>query len=204
MTSGATGRGDVLQRAAIVWRGGKIRGASFGKKKSRGRRLVENLQTKLKQLISEIPGLPAFASEAITRDAMAQVRTWQKLHEIVADCIVENPTQNLPVLFSGVTDCNTLFGLMAFAAVYGGQRVYVPQHLAPEHPFREIAGDEAAAHLIKTLGGDTFVVPRLNKIYRMCSRRAIIEAKAIGRPLNDIVQLYQQNFNRVLETIRKG
>lgn len=204
MTSGAIGRGDVLQRVAIDSHGGKTWGANFGKKKSRGRQLVENLQTKLKQLLNAIPGLPAFASEAITRDALAQVRTWQKLHEIVADCIVENPAQNLPDLFSGVTDCNTLFGLMAFAAVYGGQRVYMPQRLAPDHPFREIAGDEAAAHLIKTLGGDTFVVPRLNKIYYMCSRKAIIEAKAIGRPLNDIVQLYQQNFNRVLEIIRKG
>ena len=145
-------------------------------------------------------GLPALVVGTVAREFEQRIGLLRRLFDIATDV---DDTDSLPDLFRGAHGKELLTGLLVFSVHYGGQRVYVPHALADEHPFTKTAGRLAASHIAATFGGLPLIVPTVDALYRVVRNRAICEAYAAGKTLNEIVREFDVAYPWVIEILNK-
>lgn len=71
----------------------------------------------------------------------------------------------------------------------GGQRIYVPDSIHPDHDLAVILGEEAAAALCARWGGEAFNLPIGHKFLLEARRERIKQLRDQGKSLNEIAGL---------------
>lgn len=70
---------------------------------------------------------------------------------------------------------------LIFTRRYGGQRIYVPQTITPEHPFAQLIGLEAAQALLTLWRGENDVrIPKADIALRQARNREIWQRRHVG------------------------
>lgn len=67
-----------------------------------------------------------------------------------------------------------------FLAQWGGTPLYIPAHVAPEHPLVRLAGPSVASALARRYGGERILVPLGARWRRIALRRRVLELRAAG------------------------
>lgn len=149
--------------------------------------------------LQEVHGLPTIAAQALARKTLAESLLWNRLASIQE---IDDATAGLPDLFSGATGQELINGLLSFCWAYGSKRVYVPHTIDAGHPFHEVAGPAAAAHLAATFGGLPLIVPTVTSLARVIRNQAIREEYRAGKSLNELAEEYSLAYPWVIAILR--
>lgn len=152
----------------------------------------------IKRALLSVPGLPHFAVAAIAREVAQRVTVWQKMPDAKMD-----ECARLPELFAEAAGRDVIEGLLAFAAQFGGHRVYVPQEIKPDHYLYAICGPAAAKHLSDVFGGLPMSVPKADRLMRVIRNRAIIEDYERHGDLNKLITDYGLTYPWVLALVTR-
>lgn len=149
--------------------------------------LTRESSVALVRFLQAVHGLPMAAAVALARETTLAIYLWLRLPELYEAGM---PVRGVPALFAGARGKAMIDGLAAFTARYGGQRLYMPQRLTPEHPFCQVAGSEAAARLVELYGGKPLVVPMAEALLRPIRDRALVDDYLRGASLNELSERY--------------
>lgn len=149
--------------------------------------LTRESSVALVRFLQAVHGLPMVAAVALAREMMLAIYLWSRLPELYD---VGMPVRGVPALFAGARGKALIDGLAAFTSRYGGQRLYIPQHITPEHEFYQVAGTEASARIEALYGGKPIVAPMSEALLRPIRDKALIEDYLRGDSLNDISERY--------------
>jgi len=82
-------------------------------------------------------------------------------------------------------------------ALYGGQKLYIPQRPDPEHKLCKLLGAAAMDNLIAEFGGGNLKIPSHVEFDRLCLVRAVADLIQSGRRVNDIAQTLAMSVRQV-------
>lgn len=139
------------------------------------------------RFLQDVHKLPPVAAVALAREITLESYLWTRLPELYD---VGLPVSGVPALFAGARGKAMIEGLAAFTAQYGGQRLYIPQRITPEHEFYQIAGSEASARIVALYGGKPAIVPTMEALLRLIRNTALIEDYRKGVSLNELSERY--------------
>jgi hypothetical protein len=106
-----------------------------------------------------------------------------------------------PVYKNGIAeDLGAILGYSAatrLMALYGGQKIYIPQNPDSAHRLAKLLGTSGFFALCEEFGGDLIKIPSNVEFDRICLIRAVAEMIQTGRRINDIAATLGMSMRQV-------
>lgn len=90
---------------------------------------------------------------------------------------------------------------LLLARTNGGQPLYIPRHLPPEHSLVRLLGSEVAKQLARVHGGERLDVPKADSVLRQLRGRSIRDAHAQGVSITALAEAHKLSRRRILQIL---
>ena len=108
---------------------------------------------------------------------------------------------DLPILIRELEELVGLTAALEVVAEWGGQRVYIPERLKPEHSLVRLLGDDAAAAVSARYSGEHLFIPKCAALMRAERDRQIRERRANGESLRALAAAFDVTMRHVCRIV---